>query len=575
MNFKLSMRAERFTLLFAFLLVLFYNSALLDYILEYRQAVTGSMRPADWLFMGSALVLFTGFLTFFFALFSVPYLQKSLAIVLVLSAASASFFMRNYGVMFDKHMIQNMLGTDLTEAKELISLPYMVNFILLGLIPALLIARIKLQYDGVLMQGFRNIALALFGAMLMVVVAVPYYADYSSMFRNKREMQYMVNPMSFVVYGIRHFTQSAKAKDLPVIRISEGAHRKPRVSVPAFTQTAASDPSQANVQSHAKQVMIMVLGETARAQNFSIDGYQRVTTPRMEALQQNDSGFVNFSQVSSCGTATAVSLPCLFSKFPRTNYDDEKGIRYESLLDVMATAGMSVYWRDNNTGCKGVCDRVSYESVANAKVPDFCQGDGDCYDEVLLHGIEQMIDQQAGDVLIVLHQNGSHGPTYYARVPPALKVFAPACETSQLNECENEAIVNAYDNTIYYTDYFLNKVVDLLKRRSELSTAMFYVSDHGESLGENNLYLHGAPYFMAPKEQIHVPMMMWLSQRFQQDQSIDMACVKQRSGAELSHDYVFHSLLGLLGIESSAYQSGLDFTAECRGEHGSVVASRD
>ena len=545
MIFKQAIRAERFTLLFAVLLVVFYNTALLDYIREYRVSVSGVMKPSDWGFMLSTVPFFSGFLVIFFALFSYRYLQKPLAILLILGAASASFFMSNYGIMFDKSMIQNMMGTDATEAFELLSPAYILSFLVWGVLPAILIYWLPIQYAGFFRQSLRNVVLLVVGVALMSSVMVIYFADYASMLRNKREIRFMINPMSYVVYGIKHVVGVQKVVDLPMIQISEDAKKGS-----AWSSMAS------------KQLMVFVMGETARAQNFSLQGYQKLTTPNMDKLQATDNGFAYFSQVASCGTATAVSLPCIFSKFGRTDYDDEKGRRYEGLLDVMSAAGMSVYWRENNTGCKGVCDRVNVEELAAAKVPEFCEGD--CFDEVLLHQLGRMIDSDQQDMVIVLHQNGSHGPTYHARVPEHLKQFKPACETSQLNQCTSEEIVSAYDNTIYYTDYFLQKVVDLLKSKQDVSSAMFYVSDHGESLGEKNMYLHGAPYFMAPKEQTHVPMMMWLSERYQLEHGIDMACVRQRADSELSHDNVFHSVLGMMNIESSSYQSALDFTEGCK-----------
>jgi len=255
----------------------------------------------------------------------------------------------------------------------------------------------------------------------------------------------------------------------------------------------------------------------------------------------------------------------MFSMFSRQDYDNDKGHYYEGLLDVISAAGTNVSWRDNNSGCKGVCDRIEHESVAHLHIPEFCN-DKECFDEVLLNQLENTVAATKHDLFIVLHQKGSHGPAYSERVPKAFEKFTPVCQTAELQDCSQQEIINAYDNTILYTDYVLDKVISFLKNQSDqVNTAMIYVSDHGESLGEKNMYLHGSPYFMAPDEQTHVPMLFWLSENFVSDYHLDRVCIENKSGDEVSHDNLFHSVLGLLDIYSPEnYQIDLDIIGNCR-----------
>ena len=108
---------------------------------------------------------------------------------------------------------------------------------------------------------------------------------------------------------------------------------------------------------------------------------------------------------------------------------------------------------------------------------------------------------------------GSHEPAYYKCYPESFNTFKPACNSLELSSCTNKEINNAYDNAIFYTDYFLSHVISLLKENTpKFEITMFYISDHGESLGESGLYLHGMPYIFAPDSQTKVPLIVWASE---------------------------------------------------------------
>jgi lipid A ethanolaminephosphotransferase len=311
-------------------------------------------------------------------------------------------------------------------------------------------------------------------------------------------------------------------------------------------------------------MLLLVLGETARMGNFGVNGYDRNTTP--ELAKEN---IVSLRGVMSCGTSTATSVPCMFSHLGKEDFESRKN-NYESLIDVFNHAGLAVLWIDNQSGCKGVCERVPQALTKELKHPTLCRG-GECFDEIMLHQLDERIqalpaERRAKGVVVVMHQMGSHGPAYYKRVPDEFKKFQPECKSNALQECSREQVVNSFDNTILYTDHFLALAIQWLKKSEVKSaTAMLYVSDHGESLGENNLYLHGLPYSVAPPEQTTVPMMTWLSPGFEQLSRVSTRCLQSQRDKALSHDNLFHSVLGLMAVKTSVYQRELDFFAACEG----------
>jgi lipid A ethanolaminephosphotransferase len=255
----------------------------------------------------------------------------------------------------------------------------------------------------------------------------------------------------------------------------------------------------------APKLVVLVVGETARADHFSLNGYSRETNPKL----RDQSRLISYSNITSCGTSTAVSVPCMFSFDSREDFQIDAASDTENVLDILAKAGVNVLWRDNNSSSKGVADRLNFENFRSRRNNPVC--DEECRDIGMLSGLKGFVDSRPGDTLIVLHQMGSHGPAYFKRYPRSFERFEPVCATAELSQCTNEEIVNAYDNSILYTDYFLNETIGFLKENEPgHQTALLYVSDHGESLGENGIYLHGLPYVMAPDAQTGVPVLAWV-----------------------------------------------------------------
>lgn len=460
---------------------------------------------------------------------------------LLLLAAALSFYIDRYAVYFDRHMLRNVLATQWSEARELLGPALLGHLLLWGGLPALALWWPRLARRRPWQAAGIRSAWIVGAAAVLVASLAPVFADFASLMRNHKEVRHLLTPGNAVAAAAL-----------------QAWGRDARAAGPL--QPVATDARMAAArQSGRPALFVLVVGETARAANFSLDGYARATNPELAQRQ-----VINFSQATACGTSTEVSLPCMFSVSGRAAYDEAAIRSHESLLHVLRRAGMQVLWRDNQSGCKGVCEGLPAEQLDRAGVPGLCP-DGPCFDEVLLHGLDRIVGDAHGNLFVVLHQLGSHGPAYWRRYPPAFRHWTPACEQDELRRCSREEIVNAYDNSLLYTDHFLAALIDFLQARQDrFDTALLYVSDHGESLGESGLYLHGVPYPIAPPEQTHVPMLAWVSPSFARSAHLDLGCLRGRAGQPVSHDHLFHSLLGVLDVQTAAYQPGRDLFRPCR-----------
>jgi lipid A ethanolaminephosphotransferase len=473
---------------------------------------------------------------------------RPLLSVLLLVTALAAHYMNAYGVYLDADMLRNVLHTDSKESSELLS-PQLLIPILLTLVPVTALWRVRL-----LKRSWPR-ALALRSAFLAAMAAVAAvgallsFQDISSLVRNHHEVRYLVTPANYVVALSKVLLASPPGPKRALLPVGTDARQAARAS--------GGKP----------RLLVLVVGETARAQNWGLNGYARQTTPELARID----GLINFSQMSACGTSTEVSLPCMFSPYGRRNYDEKEIRSHQSLLHVLDHAGVATLWRDNQSGCKGVCDGLAIQRLDDAKDPQLCK-DGRCMDEILLQDLAPQVRTKPGDRVVVLHQLGSHGPSYFERYPAGFRRFTPTCDSADLGNCERDLIANAYDNSLLYTDHLLARTVSTLQAMPDYDTAMIYLSDHGESLGEKGLYLHGVPYAIAPQEQTHVPMVMWFSPGFASDRGLDLACVRARSRQYADQDNLFPSVLGLMQVKTGVYERSRDLFAQCAGS-GSATAA--
>ncbi|CNK76207.1 phosphoethanolamine transferase EptA [Yersinia aldovae] len=498
----------------------------------------------SYLFAATIPVVIFCALNIIFSLLALPMLRKSIMILFLLGSAAANYFIFSYGAVIDANMMQNAFETNAQEATALFTPRMAVWLLVLGIMPALIVCfvHIKATRPWWYMLGLR-VANILISFVIILLIAALFYKDYASLIRNNKSIVKMLTPSNFVTGSFQFAKHKYFTSNMPLLRIGEDADKGPVIR-----------------GQQKKTVVILVVGETARAENFSLGGYSRETNPR---LQKQDVTY--FKNASSCGTETAVSVPCMFSNMARKNYDATLASHQEGLMDILAHAGLNLLWRDNDGGCKGACDRIPHQDVTQLQLAADCT-DGVCLDNALLYKLDDYINGLTRDGVIVLHQMGSHGPAYYRRSSPEINKFSPTCDSNQIQDCPPQALVNSYDNSILYTDTMLDNTIKLLQQHSErFNTALVYLSDHGESLGENGLYLHGTPYMFAPSQQTHIPFLMWLSPDYTKNYGINRQCLTDSAQHdEISQDNLFHTLLGMMNIQTKEYQSGLDLLQKCR-----------
>lgn len=474
------------------------------------------------IFLISLMIVACGAIIILICLLSVLLPVRIVLGFLFLVAAFTGYVSDSFGTIIDASMIGNMFETDAAETADLISIGLMFRVILLGVVPAVIVWFMPLRSSG-RWVALRNRLLLTAGSMVCAaLVIVPLGGQYASFVREHKAFRYYANP-SYPLYSLYRFASRSAVHET------------------SGKLTEVTGPVEIEHGPGAHDLVIMVVGETARRDRFSLNGYHRNTNP----LMAQEPRVFSYSDVQACGTSTAISVPCMFALNGRKKFDRNKDGNTENALDVLQRAGVSVLWRDNNSSSKGVADRVRFEDFRSPDLNPVC--DVECRDVGMLSGLQDYINAQSGDILIVLHQMGNHGPAYFKRYPEEFEKFKPVCQTAELSECSDEEISNAYDNAILYTDYFLSQVVQLLKQNEPaFETSMLYISDHGESLGENNLYLHGMPYMLAPPEQTEVPVIVWAGET----SDIDVKSLQEQQNLKTSQDAVFGSLLSLFEVKA-------------------------
>jgi lipid A ethanolaminephosphotransferase len=510
----------------------------------WHQAIAAMWHPtpAAALFLASLFVAVVCLQSLLLALVPTRLGLRIAASVLCIVAAAGSYFAGAYGAVMNQEMMRNVLETDAAEVGGLVSFDLFAHVLLLGVLPAALVWRVTLPcatWRTRLRQRLAFIGLAL---TLCAVALFAFSANYAVFFRAHKPVRYLLSPAAPIV-SLAGLLSANSPRD----------PHAPLIEVAGKVQRTAS-------VSRKPLLLFLVVGETARAANFNLGGYARATNPRLQSLPD----LVYFDHATSCGTSTAISVPCMFSHLPRARFDVDRAERYTNLLDTLTKADFDIEWRDNNAGCKGICARVVQVQYRGETDPVHCPNSY-CYDEVMLNGLAERLATLQRDTVVILHAIGSHGPAYSERYPPQFGVFEPACRSNELQRCTGQQIVNAYDNSIVYADYVLSKLIALLQANARhLDGLLLYVSDHGESLGEQGIYLHGMPYAFAPRVQKEVPMLLWTSRGYVERAGLSLSCVRARSHDAVSHDNLYHTVLGALAVRDAVYDPRLDLLAGCR-----------
>lgn len=500
---KNNLKITHFVLLMSVLNFLFFHLPFYTYVfnnVDYK-SLSGIVLIISLVVLMLVLNAFVFYLIFTLS----RYVGKFLLVLFFMINAIAVYFINTYSVIIDESMIGNILNTNYEESSNFFSIKLILYIIFLGILPSIYIIKVKIINET--LKKFFTIS-----SITLVFIAVLVFANATNWLwidKNSKQLGGLAMPWSYSVnvslFYIHKFKKNEKEILLP----------------------------NAVIKDNQKSVVVLVIGESARRQNFSLYGYKKNTNPLLSKTEN----LFHFN-ATSCATYTTAGVKCILE---HTNSDD----LYEILPNYLYRNNVEVIWRTSNWGEPP----VHIEKYQNRDVlKKDCKEDCD-YDEVLLTGLkEQILASKKNKILIVLHTSTSHGPTYSKKYPPRFETFKPVCNSVELGKCSQTELLNAYDNTIVYTDYILHNVIEDLKQLKEYKSTMIFVSDHGESLGEKNLYMHGVPMSFAPKEQYEIPFIVWVSDNSKQ----------LKPNKELSQNHVFHSVLNFLNIQSPVYNEQLN-----------------
>ena len=490
--------------------------------LDFTSVFGWATAAAVWLLPTTlSVILFTSV-----ALFS-NLLLKICIVIVFLGNAIALYFIDQYQVLLDKTMMGNVFSTDSVEVSTLMHPMLILYLVFWGGLPALLVwfSPLRSAPWGQKILGW------LFAPSICLFLVYSLSFTWLWIDQHASRVGAQLLPWSYLINTARHLDQE----------------RHNRLEFKPLMESVALPLGE------RKRVVVLVIGESARADRHSMLGYERDTNASTRPL-----GAVSFSGVQACASYTVAALNCILSHIG--DEAPERSTMGEPLPNYLNRQGVDVIWRTANNGHPPIKARL-FETLSAINL--YCPGgkcENDKWDESLLNGLKDLIEQSTQRrIFVVLHLQGSHGPAYHTKYPPEFERFKPTCTTVVLKDCNAQALQNAYDNTIAYTDHVLAKLTRILQS-VDATTGWLYVADHGESLGESGLYLHGTPRVLAPSEQINIPLMIWLSPAFRQEVHIDTSKAAGLIGIGQGH--VFHTVMGMLAMNGGPYRPKLDILKE-------------
>lgn len=501
---KNSFKLSKFVVLICIMNFLFFHYPFFKYVFSNVDYTTFS--GALLCFSMLILVVLANFFFFYILFYISKIVGKIFTIITFLINSVAVYFINSYSVIIDESMISNILNTNFDESSAFFSFKLILYLICFGILPSIFIFKAKIEkvsFKKFMIQTGINL-----GLILLIVVANA--SNVLWIDKNSKVVGGLAMPWSYAV-------------NTPLYYIHEAKKNQKEILLP-----------DATITNDEKSVMVLVIGESARSENFSLYGYSKNTNPLLSKIEN-----LHSFNASSCATYTTAGLKCILE---HENSND----LYEILPNYLSRNDVDVIWRTTNWGEPPV-HIEKYKKREN--LIENCEGIGCDYDEILLAGLkDEILNSNKKKILIILHTSTSHGPTYSKKYPPQFEVFKPVCNSVEVANCSQEELINAYDNTIVYTDFILSSVIETLKELPNYKSSMIYVSDHGESLGEKNLYMHGVPMSLAPKQQYEIPFIVWVS-----DGSKDL-----KKNNALTQNHVFHSVMNFLGITSPIYNEEMN-----------------
>lgn len=453
----------------------------------------------------SIIVLVANFFAFYLFLFLSKIVGKSLIILFFILNSICVYFANTYSAIIDESMIGNVFNTNYAESSAFFSFKLVLYILVLGVLPSIFIAKSIIAKEKP-KKFFLRSGLSL---LILIVVALVNAKNWTWIDKNSKQLGGLAMPWSYTVNTI-------------LLNVHKHQKNEKEILLP-----------KATLKDNKKEIVILVIGESARRDNFSLYGYKKNTNPYLSKTPN-----LHWFDATSDATYTTAGVRAILE--PK-----KSGDLYEILPNYLNRMGIDVIWRTTNWGEPPVHIKNYLKKEALQKE---CKGPDCDYDEVLLAGLkEQILASKQNKIFVVLHTSTSHGPTYSKKYPPQFETFKPVCNSVELGQCSHDELVNAYDNTIVYTDFILHNVIEDLQQLKDYRSTMIFLSDHGESLGENNMYMHGLPLSIAPKVQYEIPFIVWVS---------DSTQLKPEK--ELTQYNVFHSVLDFLGVQSPIYDENMN-----------------
>ena len=488
--------------------LLLYNIPFFSYVAtNSNEGIAGKVLLVTSLVV---VMLALNFMMTYLTMFLLRRVGRVLLAILTLINAVAVYFIYTYSVMIDATTIENVFNTRYSEASGFFSWGLWGALLLGGVLPALYCLLQPVDFGKV-----KRMAVWCGASLAVALVAGAMNISQTLWIsQHDTELGGLLQPWSYIVNTCRiaSFSHDEQAEE---ILLPDGT-----------------------IADEEKAVVVLVIGESARKANFQLYGYRRDTNPLLKKRQD-----LKVYEATSCATYTTAGSKAILE--PK-NSDD----LYEVLPNYAFRTGVDVSWRTSNWGEPPV--HIA-EYLTNEQLGEQYPGENIYFDSILQKGLRERIESsKKNKVLIVLHTSTSHGPKYCDKYPKEFEVYKPVAENVEEGQKHVDRLVNAYDNTIRYTDYLLDNLINTLQAMDGWKSAMIFISDHGESLGEKNMFMHGLPMKLAPKEQYEIPFLVWTSKDFRRYK--DASALP----AVLEQHYVFHSVLNLLSIQSPAYDQAFD-----------------
>lgn len=467
-------------------------------------------------------------------------LRPWLSLLVLLSGAGA-ILLRQYGIEFSPSIFETLLTTNPDETRSFVSKELVALWLAYTLIP--LGALLWFKPFGGWELSLRSrpsgrVFAEVFVSALLVVGVLQGTRQWNlpeASRAQKKEVNRFALPLGILVQGVDFWRDRSNYEMIPLkdrVRVEE---------LGGFVAQQGKTPAQPHW-------VVLIIGESQRGDHLSINGYGRPTTPQMDQIPH----VVTYTDVTSCSARTVFSVSCLLSHRGIEKFD--LPVRETSLVSVMKSLGYETYFVSQHLK-KGLqncmeADHCLMGSDLQRVTPQSGAGETDFR---LLDYWDQTFSAAQSvqkNRFVILHAMGSHF-NYHERFPREgwTPPFTPYCQ-DPIYRCKTDELINAYDNSLAYFDEFF---MALVKRLSGQRAMLLFTSDHGESLGEGGVFTHGKPNFLAPKEQRHVPLVFWASDLLVQEQRLQSEFKRRVRSEPMTHDAVFQSILGCLGVRSSLF----------------------